>query len=263
VLDEAILAVLVAPIVGSFLGVLIRRLPEGRLLHPARSACDHCGHVLGPLELVPLVSWLALRGRCRACGQPIGIFHPAVELAALLVAGFAWSVAPGDAGWVWATAGLGWILLALGWIDAEHRRLPDALTLPLIPAGLAVTLVLEPDALLDHAVAAVAGYAAFMALAATYRWWRGQDGLGEGDAKLLAAGGAWLGLEALPWTVCGAALIGLAMAALLRLRGKRMGRHTALPFGPPLAAAIWFVQVMAGVQEIHLWMAQGAGIFAP
>ncbi len=237
--------VLAAPFAGSFLGVVIRRLPEGRTLVLARSACESCGRVVAPWDLVPLASWLALRGRCRACGAAISWFHPAVELAATLIAlSAAW--AAGDVAGLWSGCALGWVLLALGWIDWEWLRLPDPMTLPLIVAGLVATWFLDRSAIADHASAAVVGYAALRALNALYRRVRGRDGLGAGDAKLLAAAGAWVGLAALPWLLLLAALAGLGVAAIRGLRGERLSATTALPFGTCLAVALWLVWLAAG-----------------
>jgi leader peptidase (prepilin peptidase) / N-methyltransferase len=232
--------IVAAPFVGSFLGVLICDLPAGRLVGIRRSACETCGHRLGPTEMLPIVSFLLQRGRCRHCGDRIAGRHLAVELAAIGVAMWAGSALT-DAAALWAACVLGWALLALGWIDWEHMRLPDALTLPLLLAGLVATWALEPDALFDHAMAAVAGYAAFRLLETGYRVLRGRDGLGQGDAKLAAAAGAWAGLTALPIIVFGAALAGLCLALVALLRGKRLGAATAMPFGPPLALALWVV----------------------
>ena len=192
--------------------------------------------------MVPLLSLLLQRGRCRACGARLSWFYPAVEVAALAVALMAWWRLPGpEVGWLWASCVLGWALLALAWIDARHFRLPDALTLPLIPAGLLATQALAPAAVLDHAVAALAGYASFALVAAGYRRWRGRAGLGAGDAKLLASCGAWLGLEALPMLVLLAALLGLAMALALAWRQGRLRGDMAVPFGPALALACWLL----------------------
>ena len=238
--------VLAAPFVGSFLGVVIRRLPEGRDLVLTRSACESCGRALAPWDLVPLASWLALRGRCRACGAAISWFHPAVEVAATLVAASAAWAGDGAAD-VWLGCLLGWTLLALAWIDWEWLRLPDALTLPLIVAGLVATWHLDRAAIADHAGAALVGYAALRGLNALYRRLRGRDGLGEGDAKLLAACGAWVGLAALPWLLVLAALAGLGLAASRGVRGERLGATTALPFGSCLAAALWLVWLAAGL----------------
>jgi leader peptidase (prepilin peptidase)/N-methyltransferase len=142
---------------------------------------------------------------------------------------------------LWAVCAAGWVLLALGWIDWNCMILPDALTLPLIVAGLLATWWLDPFALTDHALAAALGYTALRGLALLYRRLRGRDGLGEGDAKLLAALGAWVGLDNLPSVVLGAALAGLAWAGLLRLRGTALTGSTALPFGPFLALSGWVV----------------------
>ena len=232
--------VLVAPFVGSFLGVLITRLPTHRPILLGRSACPSCGHPLGALDLIPLLSFLLLRGRCRHCRTPIDPFHPAVELAALGVA--AWVATMSDAAdWVWVSCGLGWTLLTLAWIDWTEFLLPDALTLPLLLAGLIRTWLWDPGQLTDHCLAAILGYLSFQLLALGYRRLRGRDGLGGGDTKLIAAAGAWLGLQALPMVVFGSALTGLLAALALALRGQTMTSTTRIPFGPCIALTFWLV----------------------
>ncbi len=190
--------------------------------------------------MIPLVSFVVQRGRCRRCGARIAPMHVAVELAAIGVAAWAACVLPGDAT-LWLGCLLGWTLLALGWIDWRTMLLPDLLTLPLLLAGLGAAWLLEPDALADRAAAAVLGYLAFRAIEVGYRKLRGRDGLGQGDAKLLAAAGAWTGLAALPLIVFSAAVAGLCVALVGHLRGARIGAATAVPFGPALALALWLV----------------------
>jgi len=162
---------------------------------------------------------------------------PAI-LAALLVVAWA-AAADAEPARLLANCLLGLGLLWLGWIDWQQMRLPDALTLPLLALGLAVTWVAQPDALPDSLLGALAGYCAFRVIGLGYRLLRGHEGLGQGDAKLLAAGGAWLGWQALPWLVLLAALIGLAFALTRHLRGTSITATTALPFGPAIALAIW------------------------
>lgn len=243
-----LLPLLLAPIVGSFLGVLITRLPEGRPVALARSACGSCGTPLGARDLVPLLSYLASRGRCRHCRAPIGRFHPAVELSAVLVAAIvvsAWSVrgAAGSAGatWLWSGCILGWTTLALAWIDLRCMRLLDALTLPLLLLGLLSCRLLDPDALPAHAAAAVLGYLCFTGLAWSYRRLRGRDGLGPGDAKLLAASGAWIGLTALPTLV----LLAAVATLLVALPSRAARAQTPIPFGPGLAFSLFAVWLYA------------------
>lgn len=233
-------ALLVAsPFVGSFLGVVIRRLPEGEPVASGRSRCEACGTALGPRDLVPLASWLAARGKCRHCGKWIGGFYPAVELAALALAVLSLAVDRGTAAWLdW---GFGCWLLALGWIDLRRLALPDPLTLPLIAAGLAAAWLWQPEALADRAIGAAAGFALLWAIGALYWRLRGREGLGLGDAKLLAAAGAWVGASGLPSALFGAAAMALVAAGALRLAGRRLDRHSVLPFGPFLAAATWLV----------------------
>lgn len=229
-----------APFVGSLLGVLIRRLPAGLPVAMARSCCEACGVTLGARDLVPVLSFAVLRGRCRRCGTGIAPFHWHVEIAAVLVPLSALAAGLEGAA-LWAASGAGWTLLALAWIDAEWMILPDVLTLPLLAAGLAAVWWFDVEALSDHALAAGLGWLALWAVAAGYRRLRGRDGLGEGDAKLLGALGAWVGLAGLADVLLGAALTGLAWAGLLRLRGRAMSATTALPFGPFLALAGWVV----------------------
>ncbi len=229
-----------APVVGSFLGVLVARLPAGRGVVGGRSACPACGHALGPADLVPVASFLALRGRCRYCAAPIAPFHLWVELAAFGVA--AWAAAAGERGaLLWCGCVLGWTLLALAWIDARCQRLPDALTLPLLLAGLGEAAWLEPQGLTDRAFGAALGAAGLYALAWAYRRLRGREGLGGGDAKLLAAGGAWVGAGVLADVLLVAALGGLAWAC----RRGWPDPSARLAFGPFLAGGIWLAWLYA------------------
>jgi leader peptidase (prepilin peptidase)/N-methyltransferase len=235
--------VLISPIVGSFLGVLIQRLPEARPIVFARSRCDRCGHPLAPVDLVPLVSYAVSRGRCRYCGESIGSFPLAIELAALAVA--AWAAVTVEDSALWLTCVFGWMLLTAAWIDLRTMLLPDILTLPSLAIGLAATWLTMPDALVDHLLAAALGYLSLAALAWAWRTFRGRDGLGLGDAKLLAALGAWLGLSELPYVLLLAACAGLAAAGAAALAGKRVTAVTAVPFGPCLAIAGWLLWLYA------------------
>ncbi len=232
--------IVAAPFIGSFLAVVAIRLMQQRTVLFGRSACDACGATLGPLELIPLVSFAALRGRCRHCGAKIDPLHPVMEAGALVIA--VWAALVTDGWIVAASCGLGWTLLTLAAIDWRTGYLPDVLTLPLIAAGLGVAYAIDPSVLsvlLGHVIGAAAGFIAFAALSEGYRRLRGRDGLGLGDAKLLAASGAWLSWSGLPTTVLYAAFLGLALV-LLR-RGQSLKAADTLAFGPPLAAATWLV----------------------
>jgi leader peptidase (prepilin peptidase) / N-methyltransferase len=235
-------ALLSAPFVGSFLGVVVRRLPEGQPIAWVRSRCECCGAVLSAWDLVPLCSWLATGGRCRYCGHPLGWFYPAIEFSAFAVALAALAADGGEK--IWLDCCFGWWLLALGWIDARRWLLPDPLTLPLIIAGLAAAVAFDPEQLTDRALGAALGYLGLRVVALLYRRLRGREGLGHGDAKLLAAAGAWVGAMALPQVVLGAAISALFTAACLRLAGVRLGAGSALPFGPFLALATWLIWLL-------------------
>jgi leader peptidase (prepilin peptidase)/N-methyltransferase len=142
---------------------------------------------------------------------------------------------------VFVSVPLGLILSALTVVDIRTYRLPDLLTLPLIALGLAATALIDPAALPWHAVATAMGYGLLAGVAALYRWLRGRDGLGLGDAKLLAAGGAWLGPAGLPSMLALAAVSALAVVAVARLAGRRFTADEAIPFGPFLAMGLWAV----------------------
>lgn len=235
--------VLMAPFVGSFLGTLILRLPNGGDVVWARSECDTCHSRLAALDMVPLLSFLARRGRCRACGAPIPRFHLWVELAAMLIAGWVVTVQT-DPALIWSDCILGWTLLALSWIDLRHFLLPDVLTLPLVLAGLAATFWLDPFGIYDAAAGATIGFLAFYLVAIGYRALRGRDGLGRGDAKLMASAGAWVGWQGLPPVIVGAACLGIVFAVVTHLR-KPQGRlgDAPIPFGPCIALALFVVRL--------------------
>lgn len=234
---ETWIVILAAPFIGSFLGVLIVRLPVGDNPCLGRSRCPSCGHTLGVPDLVPIVSWLALRGACRFCGARIGAFHPAIEIAATAVA--VWAATVTD-GWILvATCGLGWTLLTLAVIDQRHQILPDALTLPLTAAGIAVSALLPAAQPLNHAVGAALGFAVFFVVAKAYRAVRGREGLGLGDAKLLAAAGAWVSWTGLASVIFMGAALGLAATLVLRVAAGRPSAAEPIPFGPYLCLATW------------------------
>ncbi|MHA7871672.1 MAG: prepilin peptidase [Hyphococcus sp.] len=231
---------------GSFLNVVIHRGPamwklveddsrRGDLARP-RSYCPACGAQLRAYHLIPLISYIALGGRCASCKAAIPARYPIVE--ALAAAAGAAAVLIGGAPAPSAAAALYlWMLLALAAIDWETGYLPDALTLPLIVLGLAVNSAAMFAPLPDALVGAVAGFAVFWAVGAGFQSLRGIEGLGLGDAKLLAALGAWLGWQALAPVVLIASLVALAGVGVAVLRGGKVMRETALPFGPALAAA--------------------------
>ncbi|MGH7087688.1 MAG: prepilin peptidase [Stellaceae bacterium] len=240
--DAAVLSLLLLCLVslafGSFIAALALRLPRGTGIG-GRSRCPHCHAALGVRDLVPVVSWLMLRGRCRRCGAAIGLYYPAVELATLGLGLWAWSAATG---WlVPASCGLAWTLLALALIDARDSVLPDVLTLPLAVAGLGAAWLWVPGSFIDDVAGAAAGYLAFTAIAWAYRRCRSRDGLGEGDAKLLGACGAWVGATGLPSLVLIAACLALAAVLGARIGGRGLGLQDRIPFGPALAAAAWLV----------------------
>jgi leader peptidase (prepilin peptidase)/N-methyltransferase len=222
---EIVAVLLAAPFVGSFLGVVIERLPAGRPVLLSRSSCDACARTLRPRDLLPIVSWIAQRGRCPYCRAELGAFYPAIELAALAVAlSTAWLLP----GWLLLTScALGWTLLCLAVIDHRHFLLPDELTLPLIPAGLVVAWLIVPARLPDHMMGALAGFVAFALISFAYRHLRGR--------------------EALPGVVLIGALSALTLALARSVAGGTLSATMRIAFGSHLALAIWLVWLFGPV----------------
>lgn len=238
---SAVAALLLAPCIGSFISAYVARLPEGGAgLIAGRSRCPACRRTLTPLELIPLLSYALQKGRCRSCGEGLSALYPVAEWGALLIAAASFWVLEGPQAWV--TAALGWALLALSLADWRHFLLPDAVTLPLIPLGLAVTWWLVPGnagAVFNHAASAAVVVLALLALRWGYARLRGREGLGLGDVKLCAAAGVWLGPLLLPWLFVAAGGLALGCLVLEALAGRGREVSDALPFGLFLAPAFW------------------------
>jgi leader peptidase (prepilin peptidase)/N-methyltransferase len=236
-MGRALFGFVLGGIAGSFVATLAVRWPEGRSASLGRSRCDGCGKALRPTELIPMISYLLARGRCRRCGVAIDKRHMAIEVAAAALGAFALMAQPGFSGLV--TALFGWWLLALAAPDLEHQWLPDSLTLPLLPIGLLVGLAEIGPAVPDRLIGAAAGFLVLAAIAFVYQLLRGREGLGGGDPKLLAAIGAWIGWQQLPLVLMGAGLIGLLAVALTVLRGGAVRATDRLPLGTLMAVAAW------------------------
>lgn len=230
-------------IAGSFIGALVHRWPRGEQVVRGRSRCDSCGHVLSPHELIPLVSFLIQRGRCRSCRAAIPPAHLTAEIAASIVGASAFAAAPPAQ----ALAGLalGWTLVALALLDLENFWLPDRLTLPLLTAGIGTAGAGLSIRLADSLIGAVAGFVALALIAWVYRRVRGRSGMGGGDPKLLAAIGAWLGWTVLPLVLLLASLTGLAAIGMRALRGQAVSAADRLPLGTLLAVAAWPLWLIA------------------
>jgi leader peptidase (prepilin peptidase)/N-methyltransferase len=245
--------------IGSFLNVVIHRLPkmmerewreqcaelagapvapapEGRYnLFVPRSACPACGARVTALQNIPIVSWLALRGKCAACRARIAARYPVIELLAGLVAAYAvWRYGPSLA--ALGAMAFGWALLALTAIDLDTQLLPDDITLPLLWAGLLINLGGTFAPLRSALIGAVAGYLALWLVYWAFRLATGKEGMGYGDFKLLAAIGAWLGWQKLPMVILLSSVVG-AVVGIALIVFARHGREKPIPFGPYLAAA--------------------------
>lgn len=222
--------------------------PERFTLVSPRSACPKCGAPITAWQNVPLVSWLALRGRCATCKNPISVRYPAVELATgVLSAWVAWHFGFGAS--AACALGVTWALIALTGIDVDHQLLPDSITLPLLWAGLLASVVIGPFAGAalpvsprDAVIGAAAGYLCLWAVFHAFRLITGKEGMGYGDFKLLAALGAWMGWKVLPLIILLSAATGAVLGILLIvLRGR--DRAAPMPFGPYLATAGWLAML--------------------
>ncbi|MBM7061509.1 prepilin peptidase [Pseudomonas sp. UL073] len=253
-------ALILGLLVGSFLNVLVHRLPKMMFrawkvqatevleLPPEQSTevfnlvlpnsrCPNCGHEIRPWENIPLLSYLALRGKCSACKTHISLRYPLVELTCgLLSAYVAWHF-----GFTWQAGAvllLTWGLLAMSLIDADHQLLPDALVLPLLWLGLILNNFGLFASLSDALWGAVAGYLSLWSVYWLFKLLTGKEGMGYGDFKLLAMLGAWGGWQVLPLTILLSSLVG-AVLGLILLRLRNAETSTPIPFGPYLAIAGW------------------------
>ncbi|MBV8665991.1 MAG: prepilin peptidase [Burkholderiaceae bacterium] len=200
-----------------------------------RSACPACGHKITAMENIPVFSYLFLRGKCSGCGVPISMRYPLIELlTGLLSAYMVWHFGSGILGL--AALAFTYLLIAMTFIDADTQFLPDSLTYPLLWGGLLVNLQGLIVPLHEAVIGAVAGYLSLWLVNQAFRLVRKMDGMGNGDFKLLAALGAWMGWKMLPMIILFSALVGsvvgIAMIAL-----SRHGRGKPMPFGPYLAGA--------------------------
>lgn len=254
-----ILVALLGLLVGSFLNVVIHRLPimmehdwrrqcaelsgdpdaeseTFNLIQP-RSRCPHCGHPISAAENIPLLSYFLQKGRCSSCSTRISIRYPIVEaltaLASALVAGYF------GFGWEAVCALIiTWSLIALSFIDLDHQLLPDAITLPVLWLGLTASLLPVFADAQSSIIGAVAGYLSLWSVYQLFKIATGKEGMGFGDFKLLGMLGAWLGWQALPVIILMSSLVGAVVGISLILL-KRHERSNPIPFGPYLAAAGW------------------------
>jgi leader peptidase (prepilin peptidase)/N-methyltransferase len=251
------LAAVLGLMVGSFLNVVIHRLPkmmergwmaecaelrgeptpqaEKLTLATPRSRCPHCGHGITAVENIPLLSYLFLRGHCRACHARISPRYPLVEALSGLLSGYAaWRF-----GASWASVGallFIWGMIALTFIDFDTQLLPDSITLPLLWMGLLLNLGGTFTDLKSAVIGTVAGYLSLWAVFWAFKLATGKEGMGYGDFKLLAAVGAWLGWQMLPLTILASSMVG-AVVGIALIVFARHGRNIPIPFGPYLAAA--------------------------
>jgi leader peptidase (prepilin peptidase) / N-methyltransferase len=235
---EWLFAFVAGPFIGSFLSVLVVRLPKGEDVVVSSSRCRSCGKALSAFQIVPIISWAFQGGKCGACGARIGWLYPAIEVSAAIVV--LWAATLGMSSVMfWATLVLGWTLLTLAVMDVKELILADALTLPLIAAGLALVALQVPDALLWHALGAASGFALMIAVAIACEALLGRKALGLGDAKLMAAAGAWTGIAGVGTVLLYGAALSLGLVAALRLTRRTSEADRPIPFGAGLAAGCW------------------------
>jgi len=260
--------------IGSFLNVVIHRLPlmlergwrrdsaemlgvdieesAPITLSTPRSRCPSCSHRIAWYENIPVLSYLWLRGRCSSCKARISPRYPLIEIATgVLFAAVGWRIGPQPEAWLWC--GFVAVLIALAGIDWDTTLLPDTLTLPLLWAGLiAATLGWSRVPLPQAVWGAVAGYLSLWSVYWAFKLLTGKEGMGFGDFKLLAALGAWLGVQMVLPVVLGASVIGAVVGIGMKLSGAlREGRY--IPFGPFLAGA-GLVVFLSGPERVLGWL---------
>jgi len=227
---------------GSFAATLSDRWPQGRSIVQPRSHCEACQRPLTVRDLIPVLSYIAARGRCRHCQTPISRRYPLIEIASAgigLVSGLL--LPTPDSFWV---AALGWQLLLLAILDAEHFWLPNPLVALLAASGLGVAVLGGPERVMPAVIGAAAGFAALFTIAYLYKRIRGRTGMGGGDPKLLGAIGAWVGWQPLPIVLLIGAGLGIAFAIFEAIRDGGVTKGGAiwqrrLPLGTCLAISTW------------------------
>jgi leader peptidase (prepilin peptidase) / N-methyltransferase len=243
-------------VIGSFLATLVIRWPQGRSIAHGRSACDICHRTVAMIDLMPLLSWLLLRGRCRHCGSAIDGLHPICELMAAVIGGVALYLSPDIFGL--ALALFGWLLLPLALLDLRHFWLPHSLSIALgitglLLGGLAMRAIGLDLMFVDRLIGALVGFTSLWSIGAVYRLVRKREGLGGGDPPMFGAIGAWIGWLPLPFLLLFAAVAGLAIALLRALLDRNRPSSRAairLPLGTllalALAIALAFVTMVSG-----------------
>jgi leader peptidase (prepilin peptidase)/N-methyltransferase len=229
-------AFVLGAVVGSFLNVVIYRVPRRMSIVKPRSACPSCATPIAWYDNVPMLSWLILRGRCRSCRGAIAVRYPLVEASAAALAAFA----VGLYGWQAVTIEVmvfAWLSLALALIDLEHQILPDVMTIPAILFGLVFSWFGGFTTFVDSVAGALVGALLPTSVILLYRWLRGIEGMGWGDVKYLAAIGAVVGLQGCLLVLVVAAVLGALVGGFLIAIGRGSGK-TALPFGTFLAVAV-------------------------
>lgn len=269
-------------IIGSFLNVVIHRLPqimerewrtecaesfpeyqlpipEGKLtLSIPASRCPHCHVPIRVRDNIPLLSWLLLKGRCRTCQARISARYPLVELLSASLC-LVISLRFGFSYYAISLLFFSFVLLAATFIDLDTMLLPDQLTLPLTWAGIVLALLgISPVSLQDAVIGAVAGYLSLWLVYWGFKLLTGKEGMGYGDFKLLAALGAWLGWQSLPLVILLSSVVGVIFG-LLQLKWQKQGIDKAFPFGPYLAIAGW-VCMMWGSQIMNLYLSTLLGL---
>jgi len=213
---------------GSFVAALCSRWPRNESVARGRSHCETCNHTLSPVDLVPIVSFILLRGRCRYCLARIGGDALAIEAFAAVMGGASFILLPAPQ--ALAAAIFGWLLLPLIVLDLRHLWLPDRLIILLAFTGALIGPLLSPDiAFTDRLIGAIAGYVALEAIRRFYRMFRKREGMGAGDPKLFATLGIWLGWQSLPMILLLASLLGLISALAIRIFAAKL--PGALPLG--------------------------------
>lgn len=243
-------AAVLGAIIGSFLGAVLVRLPEGRSVVRGRSACDGCGKALTVAELVPVLSWAIQRGKCRTCGVSIGGGQLACELggAAIGIGALLWA----RTDLALAAMMLGWQLLLLGLLDLRHLWLPRVLVGWLAISGFIVVIARAIsegtlDPLLVSSSGGALGYLLFWGIARFYLKVRGREGMGSGDPPLMGAIGVWMGPLGVVEVMLGASIVGILAAIVMLVSKRNIAADTALPLGTCLAATAWPVFLLQGL----------------
>lgn len=233
---QTFIGTLLGLIIGSFLAVILIRLPQGKQIIYGRSRCDTCGHIIPIYLIIPVISFIILGGKCNKCRAKIPKVHFVIEVATAITGGVFFNLLPWLEAVIWCI--FIWQIILLIMLDTRHYWLPDILNILLAISGLTL-LSFMPNSivLIDRLAGGLTGFFLLYSISYLYSFFRKKEGMGAGDPKMLGAIGCWLGWQVIPYILLLSAILGLGIALLMQLIGHNIKADTRLPLGSLMGAS--------------------------